>query len=170
MIDTHFVVPPDKHARIVTAYSRTPQQGLKRLPPDPSSPRFISAGGNLYSTALDYLRFCQMLLNGGELGGKRLLSRKTVELMLARQVDSLPLIFLPGQYFGLGVAVRKSDGESGLIGSAGSYGWSGGYNTYFRIDPQEQLIMLLFTQLSFSPTDLELQYGFHNTVMQAIVD
>jgi CubicO group peptidase (beta-lactamase class C family) len=170
MIDTHFVVPPEKRARIVTAYSRTPQQGLKRLPPDPSSPRFISAGGNLFSTAADYLRFCQMLLNGGELDGKRLLSRKTVELMLARQVDPLPLIFLPGQYFGLGVAVRKSDGESGLIGSPGSFGWSGGYNTYFRIDPQEQLIMMLFTQLSFSPTDLELQYGFHNTVMQAIVD
>jgi len=93
-----------------------------------------------------------------------------VELMLARQVDPLPLIFLPGQYFGLGVAVRKSDGESGLIGSPGSFGWSGGYNTYFRIDPQEKLIMMLFTQLSFSPTDLELQYGFHNTVMQAIVD
>jgi len=170
MVDTHFVVPPDKRARIVTAYARTPQHGLKRLPPDPSSPRFISAGGNLYSTAADYLRFCQMLLNGGELAGKILLSRKTVELMLARQVDPLPMIFLPGQYFGLGVAVRKSDGESGLIGSPGSFGWSGGYNTYFRIDPQEKLIMMLFTQLSFSPTDLELQYGFHNTVMQAIVD
>jgi CubicO group peptidase (beta-lactamase class C family) len=90
--------------------------------------------------------------------------------MRARQVDPLPLVFLAAHYFGLGVAVRKPDGESGLIGSPGSYGWSGGYNTYFRIDPQEQLIMMLFTQLSFSPTDLELQYGFHNTVMQAIVD
>ncbi len=170
MNDTHFVVPADKRARMVSAYARTDPQGMKRLPPDPPSPRFISAGGNLFSTAADYLRFCQMLLNGGELGGQRLLGRKTVELMLARQVDPLPLAFLPGQYFGLGVAVRKPDGEAGLIGSPGSFGWSGGYNAYFRIDPQEQLIMLLLTQLAFSPTDLELQHGFHNAVMQSIVD
>lgn len=170
MIDTHFAVPADKQPRMVTAYARSGPSGLKRLPPDPASPRFRSAGGNLFSTAADYLRFCQMLLNGGELAGTRLLSRKTVELMLARQVDPLPLVFLPGQYFGLGVAVRKTDGESGLIGSPGSYGWSGGYNGYFRIDPQEQLIMVLLTQLVFSPTDLELQHGFHNAVMQAIVD
>jgi len=170
MVDTHFVVPPHKRARIVTAYSRTPQQGLQRLPPDPPSPRLFSAGGNLFSTAADYLRLCQMLLDGGELGGKRLLSRKTVELMRARQVDPLPLVFMPGQYFGLGVAVRKPDGESGLIGSPGAFGWGGGYNTYFRIDPQEQLIMMLFAQLSFSPADLELQHGFHNAVMQAVVD
>lgn len=170
MFDTHFAVPADKQPRMVTAYARSGLSGLKRLPPDPANPRFRSAGGNLYSTAADYLRFCQMLLNGGELAGTRLLSRKTVELMLARQVDPLPLVFLPGQYFGLGVAVRKADGESGLIGSPGSYGWSGGYNGYFRIDPQEQLIMVLFTQLAFSPTDLELQHGFHNAVMQAIVD
>jgi CubicO group peptidase (beta-lactamase class C family) len=170
MIDTVFVVPADKRGRVAPAYARTPGQGLARLPPDPLSPRFFSAGGNLYSTAADYLRFCQMLLNGGELDGARLLSRKTVELMVARQVDPIPLIFLRGQYFGLGVAVRRSDGESGLIGSPGSYGWSGGYNTYFRIDPQEQLIVMLFTQLEFSPTDLELQYGFHNTAMQAIIN
>lgn len=170
MNDTHFAVPASKQARMVAAYARAGASGLKRLPPDAPGPRFRSAGGNLFSTAADYLRFCQMLLNGGELAGQRLLSRKTVELMLARQVDPLPLVFLPGQYFGLGVAVRKSDGDAGLIGSPGSYGWSGGYNGYFRIDPQEQLIMLLLTQLAFSPTDLELQHGFHDTVMQAIVD
>ena len=111
-----------------------------------------------------------MLLNGGDLDGQRLLSRKSIELMTARHVDKIPLPFLPGQYFGLGVAVRKADGDSGLIGSAGAYGWSGGYNTYFRIDPQEKLVLLVFSQLAFSPTDLELQYGFHNTVMQSIID
>ena len=97
MVDTHFVVPPDKRARIVAAYARTPQHGLKRLPPDPSGPRLISAGGNFYSTAADYLRFCRMLLNAGELAGKRLLSRTTMELKHARQVDPLPMIFLSGQ-------------------------------------------------------------------------
>jgi len=170
MVDTFFHVPERKRSRVAPAYARNAGQGLKKLRPDTLSPRFFSAGGNLFSTPVDYLRFCQMLLNGGELDGTRLLSRKTVELMVARQVDPIPLFFLPGQHFGLGVAVRKSDGESGLIGSPGSYGWSGGYSTYFRIDPQERLIVMLFTQLEFSPMDLELQYGFHNTVMQAIAD
>jgi CubicO group peptidase (beta-lactamase class C family) len=170
MVDTTFRVPDDKRARVVVAYARTPGPGLKRLPPATLDPRFLSAGGNLFSTPADYLRFCRMLLNGGELEGTRVLGRKTVELMLEPQVEAIPLSFLPGHQFGLGVAVRGADGASGLIGSPGSYGWSGGYNTYFRIDPREQLVMSLFTQLEFSPGDLELQYGFHNTVMQAIVD
>ena len=170
MIDTSFVVPTEKYNRVAPAYSWSPEKGLVKLPPDPLNPRFLSAGGNVFSTPADYLRFCQMLLNGGELDGQRLLSRKSVELMTARQVDAIPLRFLPGQYFGLGVAVRKADGESGLLGSPGAYGWNGGYNTYFRIDPQEKLILLFFTQQVFSPTDLELQYGFRNTVMQAIID
>ena len=134
------------------------------------NPRFLSAGGNLFGTAMDYLRFCQMLLNNGQLDGARVLSRKSVELMTAAQVDPIPLRFLPGQYFGLGVAVRKADGQAGLLGSPGTFGWSGAYNTYFRIDPSEKLIVLLFTQLEFSPFELELQHGFHNTAMQAVSD
>ncbi len=170
MKDTSFVVPAGKRNRVAPAYSRSPEKGLVKLSPDALSPTFFSAGGNVFSTPADYLRFCQMLLNGGALDGQRLLSRKSVELMTARHVDAIPISFMPGQYFGLGVAVRNADGKSGLIGSPGAYGWSGGYNTYFRIDPQEKLILLFFTQQAFSPTDLELQYGFHNTVMQAIID
>jgi len=134
------------------------------------SPTFFSGGGNVFSTPADYLRFSQMLLDGGTLDGQRLLSRKSVELMTARHIDAFPLSFMSGQHVGLGVGVRTADGKSGLIGSPGAYGWSGGYNTYFRIDPQEKLILLFFTQRAFSPTDLEPQYGFHNTVMQAIID
>jgi CubicO group peptidase (beta-lactamase class C family) len=170
MTDTFFSVPADKQARVVPVYARTPDHGLVKLPADPLVTRFFSGDGNLYSTAADYLRFCQMLLNRGELDGHRLLSRKTVELMTACHVDSISLPFMPGQYFGLGVAVRKADGAAGLIGSPGTYGWSGGYNTYFRIDPAEKLILIFLTQQPFSPFDLELQYGFHNTVMQAIAD
>ena len=170
MIDTSFVVPLEKQKRIAPAYSLSAEKILVKLPSDSLTPRFFSASGNLWSTAADYLRFSQMLLNGGELEGRRLLSRKSVELMTERHVEKIPLPFMPGQYFGLGVAVRKADGDSGLIGSPGTFGWSGGYNTYFRIDPQEKLIVMLFTQLAFSPNNLELQYGFHNTVMQAIVD
>ncbi|MEQ1516957.1 MAG: serine hydrolase domain-containing protein [Usitatibacteraceae bacterium] len=170
MNDSFFSVPVEKRSRVASVYDRSPEKGLVKLPSDPMTTRYFSAGGNLFSTPADYLRFCQMLLNGGELDGRRLLSRKSIELMTARHVDILPLRFMPGQYFGLGVAVRDADGKSGLLGSPGTYGWSGGYNTYFRIDPQEKLILLLFTQRTFSPTDLELQYGFQNTVMQAIVD
>ena len=170
MIDTSFVVPLEKRLRIATPYSLSAENSLVKLPLDSVTPRFFSAGGNLWSTAADYLRFSQMLLSGGEWEGKQLLSRKSVELMTERHVDNIPLPFMRGQYFGLGVAVRKADGDSGLLGSAGTYGWSGGYNTYFRIDPREKLIVMLFTQLAFSPNNLELQYGFHNTVMQAIVD
>ncbi|CAN5134406.1 serine hydrolase domain-containing protein [soil metagenome] len=170
MNDTSFVVPAEKHARVVSAYARSAEKGLVKLPPYPLAPRFQSTGGNLFSTASDYLRFCQMLLNGGEFGGQRLLSRKSVELMTARHLEAFPMAFMAGQYVGLGVAVRTASGESGLIGSAGAFGWSGGYNTYFRIDPQEKLIMIFMPQQQFVPPDLELQSGFHNTVMQAIVD
>jgi len=170
MPDTSFNVPLEKRARVLPVYTLSPEKGLVKLPPGSFTTRFFSAGGNLFSTPTDYLRFCQMLLNGGELDGHRLLGRKSVELMTARQVDVIPLPFLPGQYFGLGVAVRKADGESGLIGSPGAFGWSGAYNTYFRIDPKEQMILAVFTQLEFTPFNLELQYGFHNTVMQAITD
>jgi CubicO group peptidase (beta-lactamase class C family) len=170
MTDTFFSVPEAKRARVALPYALNPHQGLTRLPLDAMNPRFLSAGGNLFGTAMDYLRFCQMLLNNGELHGTRVLSRESVELMTASQVDPIPTRFLPGHYFGLGVAVRKADGQVGLLGSPGTYGWSGGYNTYFRVDPLKQLVILLFTQLEFSPFELELQHGFHNTAMQAVSD
>ena len=167
MNDTSFRVPENKRERVVPAYAFKPGQGLVRLPPDDLAPRFLSAGGNLFGTALDYLRFCQMLLNGGELDGVRILSRESVELMRTPQVDSIPLPFLPGQSLGLGVAVRKADDPSAWLGSPGTYGWSGAYNTYFRIDPREQVIFALFVQLEFSPWQLALQHGFHDAAVRA---
>lgn len=170
MTDTFFTVPETKRGRVVSPYALRPGEGLVRVPLDPMAPRFLSAGGNLFGTAADYLRFCQMLLNGGELDGTRILSRRSVELMTTAQVDRIPLPFLPGQSFGLGVAIRKADDPTAWSGSPGTYGWSGGYNTYFRIDPQRQAIFALFTQLVFSPLDLELQHGFHDAAVEALVD
>jgi len=170
MKDTSFVVPAGKHARVVSAYARSAEKGLVKLQPYALAPHYHSTAGNLFSTAADYLRFCQMLLNGGELGGQRLLSRKSVELMTARHLEAFPLSFRAGQHVGLGVAVRTAGGESGLLGSAGAYGWNGGYNTYFCIDPQEKLILIFMPQQQFVPPDMELQSGFHNTVMQAVDD
>lgn len=178
MVDTSFTVPVDKRARVVTAYSRSASGALVAVPPYSMAPKFFSAAGNVFSTPMDYLRFCQMLLGGGQglrgtdgkTPGPRLLSRKSVELMTARHVESYPMPWLAGQHVGLGVSVRTAGGESGLIGSAGAFGWAGGYSTYFRIDPKEELILMLFVQQAFTPGDQELQFGFHNTVMQAIAD
>lgn len=167
MNDTYFRVPPEQRARIVPAYALRPGFGLVRQPPDDPAPRFLSAGGNLFGTAADYLRFCQMLLDGGELDGVRILAPQSVELMRSPHVDSIPLPFLPGQSFGLGVAIRKHDDPTAWLGSPGTYGWSGGYNTYFRIDPGEQVIFALFVQLEFSPAQLELQHGFHDAAVRA---
>ncbi len=110
-----------------------------------------------------------MLVNGGELESHRLLGRKTIELMAATQVDEIPLPFLRGQGFGLSVAVRSAGGESGVLGSPGTYGWSGAYNTYFRVDPQEKLAFAIFQQQT-PANDLESTYGFQNLVMQALVE
>jgi CubicO group peptidase (beta-lactamase class C family) len=178
MVDTSFIVPVDKRSRVVTAYARSAGGVLVPVPPFAMAPKFFSAAGNVFSTPMDYLRFCQMLLGGGQglrgadgkTAGPRLLGRKSVELMTARHVESFPAPFLAGQHAGLGVAVRTAGGESGLIGSAGAYGWSGGNNTYFRIDPQERLILMLFVQQAYVPGDQELQFSFHNTVMQAVDD
>ena len=180
MVDTFFTVPVDKQPRVVKAYDRSAKGALVPLPPYSMTPKFFSAAGNVFSTPSDYLRFCQMLLGKGQIQGPRgadgkpagirLLSRKSVELMTARHVESYPMAFLAGQQVGLGLAVRTASGESGLLGSAGTFGWSGGYNTYFRIDPEEDLILLLFVQQAFNPGELEIQYGFHNVVMQAIDD
>ncbi len=81
MTDTFFAVPEAKRSRVVSPHALKPGQGLVRTPLDSMAPRFLSASGTLFGTAADYLRFCQMLLNGGELNGTRVLSRKSVELM-----------------------------------------------------------------------------------------
>ena len=110
-------------------------------------------GHGLVSTAGDYLRFCAMLLNDGALDGARVLGRKTVECMTANQ---LPAALLPfevggreqrGYGYGLGVRVLLDPGQSGRPGSTGEYGWAGAANTYFWIDPREQLIGIILAQV-----------------------
>jgi CubicO group peptidase (beta-lactamase class C family) len=172
MSDTSFVVPAGKLARVVSAYTPS-TTGLVKVKTYPTTTSFFSASGNLFSTATDYVRFCQMLLNGGELDGQRLISRKSVELMTAPHVEPFSTAFLRGHYYGLGVAVQKAGGDSGVLGSPGTYGWSGGYNTFFRIDPKEKLISLFLAQQIPSAGVLEqsdMHDRFQNAVMQAIVD
>jgi CubicO group peptidase (beta-lactamase class C family) len=115
----------------------------------------FSGGGGLLSTASDYARFCQMLLNGGELNGVRLLAPKTIAVMTSDQLpQGLPRVGLPLEFgtFGLGFAVRPDVGHNPLSGSVGDYGWGGAYGTTFWVDPQEKTFAILMVQMPFEPS------------------
>lgn len=138
-----------------------------------SPAKFFSGGGGLVSTAQDYLRFCQMLLNGGTLDGVRLLSPKTVQLMTSEHTKHARLpqsgvTLGSGAAFGLGFRVITDMAENQRIGSVGTFDWSGAASTSFFIDPQEQLIGILMTQKM--PFDNRLTTEFRTAVYQAIVE
>lgn len=162
MKDTAFYVPMEQAERVASLYIHSsigcqPVSGPLAI--DPTTPPSIEAGGSgLFSTARDYLRFCQMLLNGGELDGKRILSRATVSLMLRDHLPSTlgerPLESLPdpmaqgrGLGFGFGARILKDPDANESLGSVGEYSWSGWANTHFWIDPVKEVIGLAFAQL-----------------------
>ncbi len=153
MNDTFFFVPDDKIDRLATAYAPKENGGLQPLwdqvvtegpfsycanHPYAGKQRYYSGGGGLCSTMQDYLSFCQMLLNGGQLGGRRILKEETVELMTRDHVGDLR----PGAGFGLGVQVVRQPPEM-----AGSYGWGGFWYTTFFVDPDKKLIAICGGQL-----------------------
>jgi CubicO group peptidase (beta-lactamase class C family) len=163
MVDTGFVVPPEKVERFAANYTRG-QDKKPKLEDDPAtSPytrptSFFSGGGGLVSTAADYLQFCRMLLGGGELDGHRLLGRKTLELMTSNHLpegrDLMDLAtgaFSETSYagvgFGLGFSVLLDPAKAQIVGSPGEYAWGGAASTAFWIDPSEELIGLFLTQL-----------------------
>jgi len=163
MVDTDFFVPAAKASRLAACYILN-AEGRLTLQDDPQTskylraPSFISGGGGLVSTAADYLRFCRMLLNGGELDGARLLSPKTVELMTANHLpggkelpDMSVSLFSEASYsgvgFGLGFAVTTDPARTLVPGSSGDFAWGGMASTHFWIDPREQLIVIFMTQL-----------------------
>jgi len=153
MIDSGFYVPEEKLSRLVDP----PPGGRPQIWDVTKPTKLFSGGGGLVSTAPDYLRFCQMLLNGGELGGVRILSANTVRQMTT---DALPpgtrfagvqgafVGPLVGTSWGLGFAVRTNPDFSLLPGSVGSFNWSGYWGTYFWIDPVEKLIGLQMIQIA----------------------
>jgi CubicO group peptidase (beta-lactamase class C family) len=176
MQDTHFYLPPGKRDRLATVYSardgkisRAPAEGtMESQGAYVDGPRkSFSGGAGLLSTATDYARFLQMMLNGGELDGVRLLSRKTVELMTTDHLQGLE--FEPGQGFGLGFSVVKDLGERGLPGSVGEYGWGGAYHSTYWVDPAEDMVVVYFTQLLPSG-GLDDHGKLRALIYQAIVD
>ena len=154
MEDTHFYLPESKVDRLATVYS-TAENGLERAP-DPghmvgqgqyvNGPReSFSGGAGLVSTASDYARFLQMMLNGGVLDGRRILGRKTVELMTVDHLHGIE--FRPGQGFGLGFYVIEDVGARGVPGTVGEFGWGGAYHSTYWVDPAEELVVVYLTQL-----------------------
>jgi CubicO group peptidase (beta-lactamase class C family) len=155
MADTGFDVPPEKTNRLAKLYENGPDKTLRAVSKPPygtyaeAGKGFPSGGGGLFSTANDYFRFGQMLLNDGVLDGKRILSRKTVELMTINQLTFLerPTLDARGaDGFGFGGSVRLDTAKSGTLGSVGQFGWSGAATTTFIMDPQEQLIAIFMAQ------------------------
>jgi CubicO group peptidase (beta-lactamase class C family) len=144
MTDTYFFVPPEKRQRLAAQYMKDPTGALamfRARGQEETPSEFYSGGGGLRSTVRDYYRFAQLLLNEGELDGVRLLSPRTVRLMVADQVGSK---YGDDHYgWGLGVEVRTSPAGAEL-GSVASFGWNGGTGTLFVVDPREHLIVVVF--------------------------
>ncbi len=164
MKDTFFY-PAEGNARMATRYSRGANGLEKQNNPGFMNGAYFSGGGGLMSTAEDYLQFAQMLLNRGELNGKRLLGSKTVEVMTSVAVpDTLPGR-TKGEGYGLSVRVVNDPIARSSFMSAGTFGWSGAYGTHFFVDPQERVVGILMTQTP----DQQVRLDFENAVMHAIV-
>jgi CubicO group peptidase (beta-lactamase class C family) len=171
MTDTHFHLPENKLSRFAILYKPNAQQKIELSEPAVNFARlpetFYSANGGLRSTAADYVRFHQMMLNGGELDGVRLLGRKTVELMTVNH--SGDRFLRPGQGFGLGYSVVEDVGENGMPNSVGTYSWGGAFCTIFFVDPVEEMIGIMMTQLA-PHTHLNIRQDFQVLAYQAITD
>lgn len=155
MEDTHFYLPQSKRSRLATVYGPTPDAGLERAEDSDAwagqgayvdGPRTsFSGGAGLLSTATDYATFLQMLLNGGEFNGRRILSLTTIDLMAQNHLGDMP--FDAGQGFGLGFAVVTDLGARRTPGSVGEFGWGGAYHSTYWVDPEHDLVVVYLTQL-----------------------
>jgi CubicO group peptidase (beta-lactamase class C family) len=194
MVDTGFAVPEEKRSRVATMYGHPDvtthtfsqifaawQSGfneeidVSHTYPTHDAPNFQRGGHGLFSTAGDYLRFAQMLLNGGALDGARIVGRKTLELM---HMNHLPAALLPyrigpnpptaGYGFGLGSRVLLDPAATGVTGSVGEYGWAGAAKTYYWVDPVEEIVGVFMSQFMMA---VEVpDQDFRVLAYQALVD
>jgi CubicO group peptidase (beta-lactamase class C family) len=167
MKDTFFYPADSYNPRIASLYSKTADKGLvKQNNPNFMNGVFFSGGGGLFTTAEDYLQFALMLLNGGQLNGKRLLSPRTLELMRSAFIPDTLQGRPRGESFGLSVRVVTDPIQRGTALSTASFGWSGAYGTHFWVDPKEKVVAILMTQTP----NAEARADFEGAVMQAIVE
>ncbi len=165
MKDTGYNLTKEQQSRVVQVQGVDPS-GVLTTHPKMEGNTVWSGVNALYSTADDYMHFCQMLLNGGNWDGKQLLSRKTIELMTLNHSENL--FRTPGEGFGYGFAVVNNLAATNNLGSNGVYYWAGAFNTHFFIDPKENLIAIFFTQIS--AYDKYYHNKLRQLVYQAIVD
>ena len=176
MIDTGFIIPEDKRMRLAAAYNSDNQGSLSRRNSDlftySSRTRLLSGGGGLASTILDYTRFLQMIANGGEWNGQRLLQKKTVETMTRNHLSgpAMPIRF-PGNVrhgtgFGLGFSVKTAQTDWNKAGRLGEYGWGGMLSTHFWISPADQLVVVTMEQTY--PFDFLLEDALKPLIYAAI--
>jgi CubicO group peptidase (beta-lactamase class C family) len=171
MSDTHYWPPKSKDSRraILVVDGKDDLDSTSRRPiAAAEAGTFIGGASGIYTTAADYWRFCQMLLNGGEFEGQRLLGPKTVSWINQDHLDS-NVTFRPGQRFGLGFAILTDPGKADWFYSEGSYFWGGSQGTVFWIDPAEELTAVLMVQVTPS-SKLRLREKFAALVYASIVD
>ena len=196
MLDTHFYLPASKASSLSVVYSQCDNKLLRAA--EDGAPQFkwddkekctgnnqtqghylngprmsFSGGAGLLSTSADYAIFLQMMLNNGVYDGTRILSRKSVELMTANHLDGdhykgIKFPWDSGVGFGLGFSVTTDAGDRGVLGSEGEYGWGGAYHSSYWVDPNENLVVVYFTQVT--PINLDDHQKLRNLIYQAIVD
>lgn len=174
MNDTYFNVPEDKAARVVNFFTVNKDGQLEKasggLGTSIDYPTriksYFSGGGGLSSTIYDYAIFLQMLLNGGEYNGARLLSRNTVRMMTMNQINDLPF---GDNKFGLGFEVQTEKGSAMQPLSEGSYSWGGAFSTTYWVDPKEKMVVLMYRQM-WGAHDSEIGETFNTLVYQALND
>jgi CubicO group peptidase (beta-lactamase class C family) len=178
MEDTYFTLPREKFSRLATLYIMGGNGKLEKVTkyfPYPEPQTYFSGGAGLVSTASDYARFAQMLLNKGELDGNRILSRKSVELMTTNSIGDI-FIFtsfahngIMGDKFGYGFGIRTERGVFDELESLGTFGWDGAFYTRFWVDPKEDLVGIFMSQVDNYWSE-NLIGKFKNLVFQSISD
>lgn len=178
MVDTGYDVPESKRGRLAVVYTLDKENKLTPVPQDrlagvyaEPGRGFAAGGAGMFSTIGDYARFGQMLLNGGQLDGVRILGRKTVELMMTNHLNHLtqPTTDNPADGFGLGGRVRIDLAKGNQLGSVGEFGWAGAATTNFTIDPKERLLLLVVAQ-HFPFNQHDLFWSFSTLTYAALVD
>jgi CubicO group peptidase (beta-lactamase class C family) len=178
MDDTQFYIESDQAKRLATVYKHDPK-GIIRSPDEGTmesqgaymnGPRIsFSGGAGLTSTAQNYANFLQLFLDKGIFKGKRLISRKTVELMTSVHIPDELYAWAGGTGFGLGFSVCVDLGARGTLGSLGEFGWGGAYHSTYWVDPVEELVVVYFTQL-IPAGDVDDHLTLRNLIYQAIID
>jgi CubicO group peptidase (beta-lactamase class C family) len=172
MHDTYYNVPESKWGRRAHVYTPQPDGSIQARPATKARPTTIFGGvAGLTSTAADYFKFHQMMLNGGEYRGERLLGPKTIDLMISNHIgEGIPVTLKgPGYGFGLGYSILLDPGKTSEALSPGSFGWGGAWGTYFFVDPTEEIIGIFMMQMT-SYSHLSVRQDLGTLAMQAILE